>query len=109
MGDFNVNLLNYNINTIIKISEIRCILIPCSHQLNSNLVNLTGNSKTLIDSIFFIKTLNIIIARYLCPLISDHVIQYFIEFPTTTERPDHGKKQGKMQQKLQQIKTEKKR
>ena len=78
MGDFNINLLNYNndkdattfLDTMFSNSFSPFITFPTR----------VGNiSETLIDNIFYNKPLNDMIAGNLCPVISDHLIQLLVE------------------------------
>ena len=74
MGDFNINLINYNddkntgnfLDTMFSQSFLPYITTP---------TRITRNTKTLIDN----KHLNNIISGNLSSIISDHFIQFLIE------------------------------
>ena len=78
MGDFNVNLVNYNddkntgnfLDTMFSQSFLPYITIS---------TRITRNTKTLIDNIYFNKPLNNVISGNLSSIISDHLIQFLIE------------------------------
>ena len=78
MGDFNINLINYNadkhtsnfLDTMFSQSFLPYITTP---------TRITRNTKTLIDNIFHNKVLNNIISGNLSSIISDHLIQFLIE------------------------------
>ena len=81
MGDFNINLLNYNnkntanfLDTMFFYSYLPFINTP---------TRVTGHSKTLIDNIFYNKPMLNITAGNISSIISDHLIQFFIE-PSAT-------------------------
>ena len=73
MGDFNINLINYNddkntgnfLNTMFSYSFSPYITTPTI---------ITRNTKTLIDNIYYNKPLNNIISGNLSSMISDHLI-----------------------------------
>ena len=79
MGDFNINLLNYNndkdttafLDTMFSNSFSPFITLP---------TRVGNTSETLRDNIFYNKPLNNdIIAGNLCSVISDHLIQFLVE------------------------------
>ena len=77
MGDFNRNLLNYNdkntanfLDTMFSYSYLPFINTP---------TRVTGNSKTVIDNIFYNKPMLKINAGNISSAISDHLIQFLIE------------------------------
>ena len=78
MGDFNINLINYNddkntdnfLHTMFSQSFLPYITTP---------TRITRNTKTLIDNIYYNKPLNNIISGNLSNIISDHLIQFSIE------------------------------
>ena len=78
MGDFNINLINYNddkntgnfLDTMFSQSFLPYITTP---------TRITRNTKTLIDNIYYNKPLNNIISGNLSSIISDHLIQFLIE------------------------------
>ena len=81
MGDFNINLLNYDnkntenfLDTMFSYSYLPFI---------NTLTRVTVHSKTLIDNIFYKPMLNIT-AGNLSSVISDHLIQFLIE-PSSTK------------------------
>ena len=76
MGDFNINLLNYDdkntanfLDTMFSYSYLPFINTP---------PRVTGNSKT-IDNIFYNKPMVNITAGNISSVISDHLIQFLIE------------------------------
>ena len=77
MGDFNINLINYNddkntgnfLHTRFSQSFLPYITTP---------TRITRNTKTLIDNIYYNKPLNNIISGNLSSIISDHLIQFLI-------------------------------
>ena len=81
MGDFNINLLNYDdkntanfLDTMFSYSYLPFINTPTI---------VTGDSKTLIDNIFYNKPMLNITAGNISSVISDHLIQFLIE-PSST-------------------------
>ena len=77
MGDFNINLLNYDdkntgnfLDTMFSYSYLPFINTP---------TRVTGHSKTLIDNIFYNKPMLNITAGNRSSAISDHLIQFLIE------------------------------
>ena len=78
MGDFNINLINYNddkntgnfLDTMFSHSFLPYVTTP---------TRITRNTKTLIDNIYYNKPLNNIISGNLSSIISDHLIQFLIE------------------------------
>ena len=78
MGDFNINLLNYNndedtttfLDTIVSNSFSPIMTLP---------TRVGNTSETLIDNIVDNKPLSDMIAGNLCSVISDHLIQFLIE------------------------------
>ena len=81
MGDFNMNLLNYDdkntenfLDTMFPYSYLPFINTP---------TRVTGHSKTLIDIIFYNKPMLNITAGNISSIISDHLIQFLIE-PSAT-------------------------
>ena len=78
MGDFNINLINYNddkntgnfLDTMFSQSFLPYIKTP---------TRITRNTKTLVDNIYYNKPLNNIISGNLSSIISDHLIQFLIE------------------------------
>ena len=77
MGDFNINLLNYDdkntanfLDTMFSYSYLPFI---------NTLTRVTGHSKTLIDNIFYNKSMLNITAGNISSAISDHLIQFLIE------------------------------
>ena len=78
MGDFNINLINYNndkhsghfFDTMLSQSFLPYI---------TTLIRITRNTKTLIDNIFYNKTFNNIISGNLSSIITDHWIQFLTE------------------------------
>ena len=81
MGDFNINLLNYDnkntanfLHTMFSYSYLPFINAP---------TRVTGHSKTLIDNIFYNKPMLNITAGNISSVISDHLIQFLIE-PSST-------------------------
>ena len=77
MGDFNINLPNYNhkntanfLDTMFSYSYLLFINTP---------TRVTGHSKTLIDNIFYNKPMLNITAGNISSVISDHLIQFLIE------------------------------
>ena len=77
MGDFNINLLNYDdkniadfLNTMFSYSYLPFINTP---------TRVTGHSKTLINNIFYNKPMLNITAGNIISVISDHLIQFLIE------------------------------
>ena len=78
MGDFNINLINYNndkhsghfFDTMLSQSFLPYI---------TTLIRITRNTKTLIDNIFYNKAFNNIISGNLSSIITDHWIQFLTE------------------------------
>ena len=78
MGDFNINLINYNddkntgnfLDTMFSQSFLPYITTP---------TRITRNTKTLINNIYYNKPLNNIISGNLSSIISDHLIQFLIK------------------------------
>ena len=78
MGDFNINLLNYNndkdtttfLDTMFSNSFSPFITLP---------TRVGNTSETLIDNIFYNKPLNDMTAGNLCTVISEHLIQFLVE------------------------------
>ena len=78
MGDFNINLLNYNndkdtttfLDTIVSNSFSPIMTLP---------TRVGNTSETLIDNIVDNKPLSDMIAGNLCSVISDRLIQFLIE------------------------------
>ena len=78
MGDFNINLINYNddkntgnfLDTMFSQSFLPYITTP---------TRITRNTKILIDNIFYNKPLNNIISENLSNILSDHLIWFLIE------------------------------
>ena len=78
MGDYNINLINYNddknngsfLDTMFSQSFLPYITTP---------TRITRNTKPLIDSIYYNKPLHNIISGNLSSIISDHLIQFLIE------------------------------
>ena len=78
MGDFNINLINYNddkntgnfLDTMFSHSFLPYVTTP---------TRITRNTKTLIDNIHYNKPLNNIISGNLSSMISDHWIQFLIK------------------------------
>ena len=77
MGDFNINLLNYDdkntanfLDTMFSYFYLRFINTP---------TRVTGHSKTLIDNIFYNKPILNIMAGNISSVISDHLIPFLIE------------------------------
>ena len=88
MGDFNMNLLNYNTNKrttqfvdeLYTNSFISYINIP---------TRITNQSETLIDNIFYNKINPEATARNITITISDHLMQFLVEpspFTSNSER-----------------------
>ena len=85
MGDFNINLINYNddkntgnfLDTMFSQSFLPYITTP---------TRITRNTKTLIDNICYNKPLNNIISGNLSSIISDHLIQFLIEHLDFSEK-----------------------
>ena len=82
MGDFNINLLNYDnkntenfLDTMFSYSYLHFINTP---------TRVTGHSKTLIDNIFYNKPMLNITAGNISSVIADHLIQFLIE-PSSTK------------------------
>ena len=77
MGDFNINLLNYEpnretadfLNNMYSNSLVRYITLP---------TRITPRSKTLIDNIFFSEINEAAVSRNLITDISDHHVQFLI-------------------------------
>ena len=94
MGDFNINLINYNddkntgnfLDTMFSQSFLPYITTP---------TRITRNTKTLIDNIYYNKPLNNIISGNLSSIISDHLIQFLIE-PRFFRKIIQNDKQAKM-------------
>ena len=77
MGDFNINILNYNdknggnfLAILFSQSFLPYITVP---------TRITRNTKTFFDKIYHNKPLNNIISGNLNSTTSDHLIQFFIE------------------------------
>ena len=78
MGDFNINLINYNddkntgnfLDTMFSQSFLPYTTTP---------TRITRNTKTLADNIYYNKPLNNIISGNLSSIIFDHLIQFLIE------------------------------
>ena len=78
MGDFNINLINYNddkitgnfLDTMFSQSFLPYITTP---------TRITRNTKILINSIYYNKSLNNIISGNLSSIIYDLLIQFLIE------------------------------
>ena len=78
MGDFNINLMNYNddkntgnfLDTVFSQSFLPYITAP---------TRITRNTKTLIDNIYYNNPLNNIFSGNLNNIIFDHLIQFLIE------------------------------
>ena len=100
IGDFNINLINYNddkntgkfLDSMFSVLSIFFTLYYNTHQNYEKHKNIksflfyittptriTRNTKTLIDNIFYNKSLNDIISGNLSSIISDHLIQFLIE------------------------------
>ena len=84
IGDFNINLLNYDdkntanfLDTMFSYSYLRFINTP---------TRVTGHSKTLIDNIFYNKPMLNITAGNISSVISDHLIQFLIELSSTNAK-----------------------
>ena len=84
MGDFNINLLNYDdkntanfLDTMFSCSYLPFINIP---------TRVRGHLKTLIDNIFYNRPRLNITAGNLTSIISDHLIQFLIEPSATNEK-----------------------
>lgn len=87
MGDFNINLLNHNVDP--NVNEFLDSLH--SHHILPfiNLpTRLTPTSKTLIDNIFMTHTLNKSISGNITSSISDHLPQFLITFDNVNSN-DH--------------------
>ena len=86
MGDFNINLLNYNhenqttnfLDTMYSYSLLPFITSP---------TRITSTSKTTIDNIFYNKPIENILAGNISSLISDHLIQFIIEPIVSHKQP----------------------
>ena len=81
MGDFYINILNYDdkntanfLDTMFSYSYLPFINIP---------TRVTGHSKALIDNIIYNKPMLNITAGNTSSVISDHLIQFLIE-PSST-------------------------
>ena len=78
MGDFNINLINYDgekhtgnfLDTMFSQSFLPYIITP---------TRITRNPKTLTENIFYNKGFRNIISGNLSSIISDHLIQFLIE------------------------------
>ena len=84
MGDFNINLLNYDdkntanfLDSMFSYSYLPFINTP---------TRVTGNSKTLIDNIFYNKPMLNITAGNISSIVSDSLIQFLIEPSATNAR-----------------------
>ena len=79
MGDFDINLLNYN--NVKDTTTFLDRIFSNSFSLFITFPTRIGNtSETLIDNIFHNKPLNNdMIAGNLCSVISDHLIQFLVE------------------------------
>ena len=78
MGDFSVNLINFNDgkNTSSFLDAMLCHpFLP----FITTPTRTTRNSKTLIDNILYNKPLNDITSGNLSSIISDHLIKFLIE------------------------------
>ena len=85
MGDFNVNLINYDDDK--NISNFLDTML--SHSFRSFITTptrITRNTKILIDNIFYNKPLNDIVSGNLISIIYDHLIQFLIEPSKFTEK-----------------------
>ena len=86
MGDFNINILNYNddknagnfLDILFAQSFLPYITTP---------TRIARNTKTFIDNIYHNKPLNNIISGKLNSTTSDHLIQFFIEPLDFSEKP----------------------
>ena len=77
LGDFNINLLNYDIH----LSTNEFLDSLSSHYFLSYILQpsrVTTNSKTLIDNIFFNMAVPSIISGNFTASISDHVPQFLV-------------------------------
>ena len=90
MGDFNVNLINWNydkntstfLGAMLSHSFLPFITTP---------TRITRNTKTLIENIFYNKPLNDIMSGNLSSIICDHLIKFLIEPSKFTEKsPPNG-------------------
>ena len=81
MGDFNINLLNYDDKNTANFFDTKFSYsyLP----FINTLTRVTGHSKTLIDNIFYNKPMLNITAGKISSVISDHQIQFLIE-PSST-------------------------
>ena len=85
MGDFSVNLINFNDgkNTSSFLDAMLChSFLP----FITTSTRTTRNSKTLIDNILYNKPLNDITSGNLSSIISDHLIHFLIEPSKFTEK-----------------------
>ena len=90
LGDFNINLLNYNehrptndfLDSLASSSLFLYILQP---------TRLTGHSKTLIDHIFCNLTSYEVISGNIAATISDHLLQFFLIVPNVLVNPSSNK------------------
>ena len=95
MGDFNINLINYNddkntgnfLDTMFSQYFLPYITKP---------TRITRNTKTLIDNIYYNKPLNNIISGNLSNIISDHLIQFLTEPRDFSDKIIQNDKQAKM-------------
>ena len=85
MGDFNVNLINYNDDKNIS-NFLDTMLSHFFLPLITTPTRITRNTKTLID-IFYNKPLNDIMSGNLSSIISDHLLQFLIEPKFTKKSP----------------------
>ena len=81
MEDFNINLFKYNYKN--TASFLDTIFYHSFLPLVNTLTKVTGHSKTLIDNIFCNKPILNITGGNVSSIISDHLIQFFIE-PSAT-------------------------
>ena len=94
MGDFNINLINYNddkntgnfLDTMFSQSFLPYITTP---------TRIIRNIETLINNIYYNKPLSNIISGNLSSIISDHLIQFLIE-PRFFRKIIQNDKQAKM-------------
>ena len=72
MGDFNINLINYNDTGNFLDTRFSQSCLPYI----TTSTRITRRTKTFIDSIYYNKPLNNIISGNLRRIISDHLIQF---------------------------------
>ena len=90
MGDFNINLLNYDNKNIANFLNIM-FSYSCLPFINTP-TRVKGHSKKLRDNIFYNKpTLNITAGNISC-IISDHLIQTLIEPSATNGKLEQTRK-----------------